>query len=102
MPTKKKQDPGSYRLHLDRRAHQLTDVDLHPNAALTTREVSEWLGVSVQFLEICRHKGTGPKFKKISDTQFGRIRYQVADVNAWLEERTCVRTSEYLKRAGGR
>jgi predicted DNA-binding transcriptional regulator AlpA len=63
-----------------------------PDDLLTTRAVAEWLGVSVQFLEIGRHKGYGPKFVRIGPA---RIRYRRAGVLAWLEERTFASTSQY-------
>jgi predicted DNA-binding transcriptional regulator AlpA len=84
-------------LHIDRRAHRLVDIDLHPDATLSTKEVAEWLGVSQQFLEIARHKGKGhgPKYVRVSDRM---IRYRVSDVIAWLKERTHAYTAEYQKR----
>jgi hypothetical protein len=67
-----------------------------PRAPLTTcsrRELSaEWLGVSIQFLEIGRHRGYGPKFVRIGPA---RIRYRRAEILAWLEARTFASTSQY-------
>ena len=62
-----------------------------PDDLLSTRAVAEWLGVSIQFLEIGRHRGYGPKFVRIGPA---RIRYRRADVLAWLEERTFASTSQ--------
>ena len=79
--------------HLDRRASMLAEIGAGAaDDMLTTRDVAEWLGVSVQFLEIARHRGYGPKFVRIGP---GRIRYRRADVLAWLEERTFASTSQY-------
>jgi predicted DNA-binding transcriptional regulator AlpA len=81
------------RHHLDRRASTLAEVSHGaPDDLLSTRAVAEWLGVSVQFLEIGRHRGYGPKFVRIGPA---RIRYRRADVLAWLEERTFASTSQY-------
>jgi hypothetical protein len=63
-----------------------------PKTALVyTRAVAEWLGVLIQFLEIGRHRGYGPKFIRIGPA---RIRYRRADVLAWLEARTFASTSQ--------
>jgi predicted DNA-binding transcriptional regulator AlpA len=79
--------------HLDRRASDLAEIGAGaPDDLLSTRAVAEWLGVSVQFLEIGRHRGYGPKFVRIGPA---RIRYRRADVLAWLEERTFASTSQY-------
>ena len=48
------------KLHIDRRAHRLVDVDFHPEERLTTKEVAAWLYVSVQFLEIGERVAMGP------------------------------------------
>ena len=79
--------------HLDRRASMLAEIGAGaPDDLLTTRDVAEWLGVSVQFLEIGRHRGYGPKFVRIGPA---RIRYRRSDVLAWLEDRTFASTSQY-------
>lgn len=79
--------------HLDRRASLLAELSTGaPDDLLSTRAVAEWLGVSVQFLEIGRHKGYGPKFVRIGPA---RIRYRRSDVLTWLEERTFASTSQY-------
>lgn len=79
--------------HLDRRAATLAELGAGaPDDLLPTKAVAEWLGVSIQFLEIGRHKGYGPKFVRIGPA---RIRYRRSDVLAWLEERTFASTSQY-------
>jgi predicted DNA-binding transcriptional regulator AlpA len=81
------------RHHIDRRASMLAEMgDGAPDDLLPTRAVAEWLGVSIQFLEIGRHRGYGPKFVRIGPA---RIRYRRADILAWLEERTFASTSQY-------
>ena len=89
-------NPGSAavprRHHLDRRAAAIAEAAQGaPDDLLSTRAVAEWLGVSIQFLEIGRHRGYGPKFVRIGPA---RIRYRRADVLAWLEERTFASTSQ--------
>lgn len=84
-------------MHIDKRAKELlaaeesgrSDDDL-----LTTREVALWLGVSVQFLEIARHRGTGPAFRLLSPRL---VMYQRGDVKRWLKERTRNHTLQYTK-----
>lgn len=79
--------------HLDRRASMLAEIGHGaPDDLLSTRSVAEWLGVSIQFLEIGRHRGYGPKFVRIGPS---RIRYRRSDVLAWLEERTFASTAQY-------
>jgi hypothetical protein len=89
-------NPGSAavprRHHLDRRAAAIAEAAQGaPDNLLSTRAVAEWLGVSIQFLEIGRHRGYGPKFVRIEPA---RIRYRCADVLAWLEERTFASPSQ--------
>ena len=47
-------------MHIDKRAEKLLTADYNDDDLLTTRELATALGVSVQFLEIARHRGTGP------------------------------------------
>jgi predicted DNA-binding transcriptional regulator AlpA len=84
------------KLLIDRRAHRLVDVEFHPEQALSTKEVAAWLGVSVQFLEIGRTRGYGPKFVRITKRL---VRYRVGDVLDWLKSRTHACTSQYAKGA---
>jgi hypothetical protein len=90
------QRPGT--MHIDKRAEKLlaektahSDDDL-----LTTRELAAELGVSVQFLEIARHKGTGPSFVVLRRRL---VAYRWGYVRGWLKDRTHKRTTEYTKRA---
>lgn len=88
--------------HLDRRAVQLatsTDAAGPADDLLTTAAVAAWLGVSLQFLEIGRNRGYGPKFVRLTPRM---IRYRRGDVVAWLRERAHHSTAEYRegRRAG--
>lgn len=80
--------------HLDRRvAAILTLRQNEPDdLLLSTREVADWLGVSLQWLEIGRVKGWGPVFLKLGPK---RIRYRRGDVIAWLASRRHASTAEY-------
>ena len=69
MATKQKvkrksgQRPGS--MHIDRRAERLLGDHISEgpdDEALDTQDTADWLGVSTQFLEISRFKGTGPEY----------------------------------------
>ncbi|MGJ3223792.1 helix-turn-helix transcriptional regulator [Micromonospora aurantiaca (nom. illeg.)] len=44
-------------------------------------EVAEYLGINPQTLYNWRAKGVGPKSCKVG----GRVKYRLADVDAWLE-----------------
>jgi hypothetical protein len=86
--SKSKAQKPKRRLHLDRRAHQIIETCVgDPDELLDTRQLAEWLGVSLQWLEIGRSSagGWGPPF-----TQAGprAIRYRRRDVIRWLESRT--------------
>ena len=82
------------RHNLDRRAGSLAEAgaDGAPDDLLSTREVSDWFGYSVQWLEIGRHRGYGPPFIKVGPR---RIRYRRGDVLRWLKARRYACTAEY-------
>jgi hypothetical protein len=94
--TGKKTSSPLGKLLIDRRAYRLIDVDFHPEERLNTKELAAWLDVSVQFLEIGRTRGYGPKFERITDKL---IRYRVGDVLEWLKSRTHASTAEYRSEA---
>lgn len=78
------------RHHLDRRAADLAAVSVGPlDELLSTRDLCDWLGVSVGWCEVARHKGFGPPFVKLSPRC---VRYRRSDVLAWLESRGRRRT----------
>jgi len=63
---------------------------------LSTRETADWLGNSVQWLEIGRSRGYGPPFVRVSPRV---IRYRRGDVIEWLKARTHISTAAYRKTA---
>jgi hypothetical protein len=86
-------DSKPLRHHLDRRAARLAALAVANNDKwYSTAALADWLGVSTQFLEIGRHRGYGPPFKRVTPKM---IRYRHGDVMAWLNERSHVCTSEY-------
>jgi predicted DNA-binding transcriptional regulator AlpA len=90
--------PLVVRHHLDRRAAKLFELLSEDSVddLLNTRQLAEWLGVSIEWCEIGRSKGWGPPFVRVGPR---RIRYRRADVVAWLKARTHASTSEYAKSA---
>lgn len=72
------------RHHLDKRAALLAGVKGDDDELLTTPETAQWLGVTVQWLELGRMKNFGPKFLKLSNRV---IRYRRGHVRAWLKTR---------------
>jgi len=62
----------------------------------TNAETACHIGIKPNTLEIWRTKGKGPKWVK-ADPESPRspIRYRVADIEAWMNERTCRSTSQY-------
>ena len=80
---------------LDRRADEIAARRAgEPDDLMSTREVAIWLGVSVQWCEIGRHKGYGPPFRRLGPQA---IRYRRGDVLQWLDERLHQSTAEYEK-----
>lgn len=63
---------------------------------LTSAETAELLGILPNTLEIWRSKGKGPRFLKMGPRKQDAVRYAEADVLAWIEERTCSNTSQYM------
>ena len=83
FPKKPKKPPARH--HLDRRAEKLIhDGDGDADDLLDTREQSEWLGVSPQWLELGRKHGYGPPFVVLGPRI---IRYRRGNTRAWLAER---------------
>ena len=56
---------------------------------LDTREAAAWLGLSPKTLERYRVSGEGPPFQRLT-----RVRYLLADLEAWTSARRRVSTSE--------
>jgi hypothetical protein len=81
-------------LLLDRRAQQIASVAIgaDPDVLLDSKQLAEWLGVSVIWLEIGRCKKYGPPFRKLNTKT---VRYHVGDCLKWLETRKYQSTSEY-------
>jgi hypothetical protein len=84
---------GPKRLHLDRRAASLAAVEGDDDELLTTQQEADWLQVSIQWLEIGRIQGYGPPFERVGPRM---VRYRRSKTKAWLDERTHLRTDEYL------
>jgi predicted DNA-binding transcriptional regulator AlpA len=81
------------RHHIDRRANALaTVIGEAQDEALSTPETARLLGCSVQWLEIARSRGFGPRFTRLSPRM---IRYLRSDLICWLRERAHHSTSEY-------
>lgn len=57
---------------------------------LSTREASEWLGLSPRTLDRYRVSGGGPAFHRFG----GRVRYLLADLEAWASARRRLSTSD--------
>jgi hypothetical protein len=81
-------------LLLDRRAQYIAGLGIgaDPDMLLVTKQLAEWLGVSKQWLEIGRSRAYGPPYRRLGKRA---IRYSVADVLKWLEERSHQSTAEY-------
>lgn len=67
-------------------------IDRVEQEYLTTIEAAAYLRVSRQFLEIARHKGTGPEY--FQPVPRGAVRYQRAELDAWMKSRRLRSTSQ--------
>jgi hypothetical protein len=61
-----------------------------PTPLATPEEVATFRRTTAQALCNERHKGKGPKYKKLN----GRVFYDWADVMAWVESNTMTRTDD--------
>ena len=86
------QAPQSH--YIDKRADHVASQfsTLDPDTLICTAGVAKLIGYSTQWLEIGRHRGYGPAFIRLGPR---RIRYRVADIRAWLDERKFRSTAEY-------
>ena len=91
-PARPKKRTGTH--HLDRRVKQILAVDTgdDDDDLLTTEEVAEWFGVSVQWLEIGRCKNYGPEFTRLGPHM---IRYTRGNCRKFIRARTHWSTAEY-------
>jgi hypothetical protein len=86
--------PRTKRHNIDRRADRvLADMaTIADDTLLTTPEVARWFDVSTYWLEIGRHKGWGPPFKKLGKRL---VRYTAGDCRTYLKHRTFARNADY-------
>lgn len=66
-----------------------------PNQLLTTAQAAEYLLLSAKSLERFRCEGTGPAYFKAGPGKRARVRYRLADLNAWLERQRFTATAGY-------
>ena len=60
------------------------------SALLSTKQLADLLGVSVQYLEKGRQNGYGPRFMRLGGRGGGKgaVRYHALDVALWLDAST--------------
>lgn len=71
--------------------------ELTPEEAMVTLDNTQAAArcqVKPQTLRVWRHLGKGPRFIRLSNNGFGRVRYRLSDVEAWLDERTYTSTAQ--------
>jgi hypothetical protein len=85
--------------HLDRRADSIAaNVTGDDDDLLTTAQVAQLLGVSLQWMESARRAGYGPECTRLSQRT---IRYRRDVLREWLRSRTLYRcTKEYGDHVG--
>ena len=57
---------------------------------LNTTQAAEYIGMSRQFLEIARHKGSGPNYHKLMRA----VRYRREDLDEWMTRHRRRHTAE--------
>jgi hypothetical protein len=60
---------------------------------LTVREAAIYLAVSADMLQSMRTRGGGPRFAKYGRGRTAPIRYDVRDLDRWVEEQKRISTS---------
>ena len=63
---------------------------LLPPRYLNTQQAAAYIGFSVAFLVAYRNKGGGPRYTKTANA----VRYDVRDLDAWMEARKVSSTSD--------
>lgn len=64
---------------------------------LNSQEAADILRISIRTLERMRVEGSGPRYLKAGKGTRARVLYRHADLEAWLNARTYVSTSEYIQ-----
>jgi len=60
------------------------------NGYLTPNQAAEYIGLSTSTLAKMRHRGDGPRYMKVGN----RVRYAVADLDAFMANHAATSTSE--------
>lgn len=76
--------------HPDITVETSTECAATQRTYLNTKQASNYLGLSRQFLEIARHKGSGPRYIKLARA----VRYRRTDLDAWMADRLQRHTGE--------
>lgn len=63
------------------------------DAALTTDQAGQFLGLSPMTLAVMRSKGSGPPFVKYSRRA---VRYRLSDLKQWMNNRTLENTARRM------
>jgi hypothetical protein len=93
--SRRRQPANPRSFHIDRRAAEIVTAPVgSDDDLLTTPQTADWLGVSVQWLEIRRSRGGGPPFERLSPKI---VRYRRGKVRSWLDQRAHARTADYSK-----
>ena len=64
------------------------------NELITTRELAAWIHKEPQTIRLWRIQGRGPRFIRLGPNRRGRVAYDPADVQAWLDSSKYGSTSE--------
>ncbi|MBL8146432.1 MAG: helix-turn-helix domain-containing protein [Anaerolineae bacterium] len=65
---------------------------------LTTAQAATYLALSPKTLERFRLDGTGPVYLKAGPGKRARVRYRLADLDAWLATQQFTATAQYNRR----
>jgi predicted DNA-binding transcriptional regulator AlpA len=68
-----------------------------PSKYYNTKQAAAYLGLSTQYMEIARHKGSGPQYIKLAKA----VRYRVHDLDEWMGRHLQRHTAENIVVVGG-
>jgi predicted DNA-binding transcriptional regulator AlpA len=86
--------PPVRRFHFEARADQIAAAPGSDDELLTGNQMAAWFGVSIQTIDIARHRGDGPPYQRLGPRL---IRYHRGSVRQWLFTRTHRSTAEYSR-----
>jgi hypothetical protein len=79
--------PTTTRLPPARGSHRYEPLVVIPDGDFNEKEASSFLSTPVRTLQTWRYRGQGPKYLRIGDGPKARVRYTLAELQAWPRRR---------------